>query len=99
MAALTRENVLSLLNRFRPELRKLGIRKLALFGSAARDEVQPESDIDLLVEFEPPVTFDRYIHAKFYLEELLGRPVDLVFPETLKERTRPSIESERIDVT
>lgn len=69
-----------------------------MFGSFAHNEAHLGSDVDLLVEFEPPVTFDRYMRAKFYLEDLLGCPVDLVFPETLKDRARPSIERERIDV-
>ncbi len=55
-----------------------GIRRLALFGSAARGEIRPDSDVDLLVEFEPgrPVGL-RFVTVADELAELLGRPVDL----------------------
>ena len=54
--------------------------------------------MDLLVELEPPYTFDRYIQAKFFLEDLLGCPVDLVMQETLKPRARITAEKEAIRV-
>ena len=95
---MERETVLSLLKTRRPELEKLGIRRLALFGSLARGEARPDSDIDLLAEFTSPLTFDRYIQAKFYFEDLLNRPVDLVIPDTLKPRVRPEVEKEAIYV-
>ena len=95
---MDRDSVLKLLKSRQLEMRNYGIRKLALFGSMARNEAHPGSDVDLLVEFDPPVTFDRYMRAKFYLEDLLQSPVDLVFPETLKERVRPSVEEELIHV-
>ena len=85
---MTREEVIRLLSEQRTELLKMGVRSLALFGSAARDELRPDSDIDLLVDLEPPYTYDRYIRIKFLIEDLLRRPVDLVMPETLKERIR-----------
>lgn len=98
MSRLNRESVLSLLKSRRIELLRLGIRSLALFGSLARNEARPGSDVDLLVEFDPPVTFDRYMRAKFYLEDLLQCPVDLVLPETLKDRVRPHVQEELIHV-
>jgi predicted nucleotidyltransferase len=48
------------------------VRFLALFGSTARDEASVESDVDLLVDLEPP-TFDRYMDVKFLLEDRLGQ--------------------------
>ena len=75
---MDRDKVLEILRTHISELKQLGIRSLALFGSVARGEARPESDIDLLVDLEAPFTFDRYIHTKFYLEDLLGCPVDLV---------------------
>ncbi|MBI2939097.1 MAG: metallopeptidase family protein, partial [Chloroflexi bacterium] len=54
-----------------------GVKSLALFGSVARDEAGPESDVDVLVEFDGPPTFDQYIGLKLYLEDLLGAHVDL----------------------
>jgi predicted nucleotidyltransferase len=93
-----RETVLDLLKSHQLELHNLGVLKLAIFGSIARNEAHPGSDVDLLVEFDPPVTFDRYMRAKFFLENLLQCPVDLVFPETLKDRVRPYVEEELIHV-
>lgn len=93
-----REQILQILQEQREELRRMGVRSLALFGSAVRGELHSQSDIDLLVELEPPYTYDRYIHVKFFLEDLLQRPVDLVMLDTLKERIRPEIEREAIYV-
>lgn len=47
--------------------------------------------VDILVEFDGPVTFDRFMDVKFFLEDLLGCQVDLVMPQTLKPRLRPHI--------
>lgn len=96
---MDRDTILKNLKTCRPELEKMGIRSLALFGSLARNQARPDSDVDLLVEFIPPLTFDRYIQVKFYLEDLLGRPVDLVIPDTLKPRIRPEVEKEAIYVS
>ena len=94
-----RETILQLLHKHRDVLTQMGVRSLALFGSAARGELQPNSDIDLLAELAPPYTYDRYVRIKFYLEDLFGRPVDLVMPETLKPRARPSVEQEAVYVS
>jgi uncharacterized protein len=95
---MDRDKVLEILRVHIYELKQLGIRSLALFGSVARGEAKPESDIDLLVDLEAPFTFDRYIQAKFYLEDLLGCPVDLVMEETLKPRARIVVQQEAIRV-
>lgn len=93
-----RETILQLLRIHRAELTRMGVRSVALFGSAARGDLQPDSDIDLLADLAPPYTYDRYIQVKFFLEDLFGRPVDLVMPETLKPRLRPYVEKEAIYV-
>jgi len=95
---MERDRVLDLIRAHLAELNQLGVRSLALFGSVARNEARPDSDIDLLVELDPPYTFDRYIRAKFFLEDLLGRPVDLVMPEALKPRARKMALQEAIRV-
>jgi len=92
------DQVLAILRAHFPELQALGVRTLALFGSTARGEAGPDSDIDLLVEFEPPLGFDRYMDAKFRLEALLGRPVDLVTSAGLKAELRPTVERECLRV-
>ncbi|MBE3125857.1 MAG: nucleotidyltransferase family protein [Acidobacteria bacterium] len=71
-----------------PEIeKKFGVRKIGIFGSAARGEAGPASDIDVLVELEDP-TFDRYMDLKFFLEDLFGRPCDLVLEDSLKQGVR-----------
>jgi len=72
---------------------RFSVRRIGLFGSFARDAAAEKSDIDLLVELEKP-TFDHYMDLKFYLEDLFGRPVDLVMSETVKPRLAPFIQRE-----
>jgi predicted nucleotidyltransferase len=60
------------------DLTRIGIKSMAIFGSVARDEARPDRDVNILVEFQGPATFNGYMCLKFFLEELLGRPVDLV---------------------
>ncbi len=80
-------------------LEKLGIKSLALFGSVARGEAGPQSDVDLLVEFSRPVGLFEFIHVQQALEALLGCPVDLVTPDALRESLRATVMAEAIDVT
>ena len=63
----------------RDELRRMGVASLTLFGSAAREEINEESDIDLLVEFDRVVGVFHFFRVQHFLEEILGVPkVDLV---------------------
>jgi len=78
--------------------RRHHIKKLSLYGSVLRDDFQPDSDIDVLVEFDGPATFDGYFDLKTYLEQLLGRPVDLVTEKGLKPRARRHVEKDLIRV-
>ncbi len=73
--------------------RRYRVRELSLFGSAARGEMRPESDVDLLVEFLPDADVSLLEHAGLMLElqKLLGRKVDLVSKNGLKPRIRPYI--------
>lgn len=79
-------------------LKGLGVHPLAVFGSVARDEATTDSDVDILIDLEPPITFDRYMDIKFYLEEQLGSQVDLVTWKALKPQIRESVEKELIYV-
>ncbi|MGB8645298.1 MAG: nucleotidyltransferase family protein [Anaerolineae bacterium] len=99
MRATKREEILALLHEHRAELTKLGAKSLAVFGSVARDQVREDSDVDVLVEFEQPPTFDHYMDLKFYIEDLLGRSVDLVPRNKLRIEIRPAVEGEAIHVT
>ena len=73
----------------------MGVRRLAIFGSAARDEMTDDSDLDFLVEFSK-ISFDAYFDVKFYLEKLFGCTVDLVMADTVKPRLKPYIEKEAV---
>ncbi len=78
---------------------RFGAKHLALFGSAARDEMRPDSDIDVLVDFDGPATFESYFDLKDYLEKLLCRPVDLVTSRGLKPRARQHVERDLVRVS
>lgn len=88
-----------LLRQHEPDLRALGVRRLGLFGSFARGEQGPKSDVDLLLEFEPGrKNFDSFLAIGWLLEDLLQRRVDLLTPESLSPRLAPRILSEVEDV-
>ncbi|HLV02476.1 MAG TPA: nucleotidyltransferase family protein [Acidobacteriota bacterium] len=89
--------VLQQLEEHRDEIRRFGVRRLALFGSTARGEQGERSDLDFLVEFEKK-SFDAYMDLKNYLEELFNCRVDLVLPNTIKPRLKNRILSETVDV-
>jgi len=92
------DHIFSILKQHRGESKTLRVRSLALFGSVARDEATLASDIDVLVELEEPITFDRYMDVKFYLEDHLGRKVNLVSRKALKPKIRDIVEREAIYV-
>ena len=96
---MNRATIVDLLNKHREEfLSRFGARHLALFGSAARDELREGSDIDLLVDFDGPATFDRYVGLKDFLEELFGAKVDLATEAMIKPRLRRHIEKDLLRV-
>lgn len=96
---MRKEEVLKLLAQHKPELvQRFGITDLALFGSTVRNEARPDSDIDVLVSFDGPATSKRYFGVQFYLEDLLGSPVDLVTDKALRPQLRPYIEKELVRV-
>ena len=75
---MTRQEIIERLSGRLGQIRqKFSVQRLALFGSAARDEAGPVSDVDVLVVFKGPTSFDAFMDLKFYLEDLLGRRVDL----------------------
>ena len=88
-----------LLTQHKPILmQRYGVTRLALFGSTARDMARGDSDIDILVAFDGPATSARYFGVQFYLEDLFGRPVDLVTEKALRAELRPFIEQEALHV-
>lgn len=68
---------------------------IGLFGSCARNNAGPESDVDILMELNEPA-FGHYMDLKFYLEELLHRQVDLVLHDAVKPRLKTIIAQEVI---
>jgi len=95
---MTRRTVIARIRKHRAQLEKLGVKSLSLFGSVARGEENSDSDVDILVEFKGKATFDRYMDTKFYLEDLLGRKVDLVTPKAIKPRMKPYIMQDIVNV-
>lgn len=96
---MTRDRVLACLKQHQTELQRMDVASLAVFGSVARDEARPDSDIDLLVEFARPVGMFRFLEVKEFLEEILGRPVDLATPDALKRQFRDEILAEAVYAT
>jgi uncharacterized protein len=93
-----RDEVIALLRAHREEILALGVKSLGIFGSVARGEERPDSNVDLLVEFEGTPTFTIYTNVLFLLEDLLGRKVDLVPRSALKPRVRPYVERDLLEV-
>ncbi|MFI5363104.1 MAG: nucleotidyltransferase family protein [Elusimicrobiota bacterium] len=85
--------VLAELHAHRDGLRRYGVRRLGLFGSAARGRARPDSDLDFVVDLERE-TFDDYMGLKFYLEDLFHKDVDLVIIDSIKPALRAGILSE-----
>lgn len=88
---MRRQEVLRILSEHREEIVAFGVKSLAIFGSVARNEAAPDSDVDILVEFAAPVGAFKFLALKEYLETLLGSPVDLVPRESINPRLRDRI--------
>jgi predicted nucleotidyltransferase len=96
---MNRDTVLASLRERLPLLQeRFGVQRLRLFGSMARDTARADSDVDVLVAFDGLATARRYFGVQFYLEDLLGRPVDLVTEKALRERLRPFVERDAIAI-
>ncbi len=87
---MSAKRVLAELHLHRAGLRRYGVRRLGLFGSAARGLARACSDLDFVVDFERK-TFDDYMGLKFYLEELFHKDVDLVVADAIKPALRSRI--------
>ncbi len=95
---MIREHVIETLRNNRQELRRRGVLHAALFGSVARDEAKPGSDIDIMVEIAPdaPVGLFEYIGITQYLADLFPDRVDVANRKSLKPLVRPSAERDAI---
>ena len=96
---MNRDDVLGLLRAHKKALaQRFGVVELRLYGSFARDRTTGDSDVDILVRFDTPPDWRRYFGTQAYLEDLLGRPVDMATNQELRAEIRPYVEQELIDV-
>ena len=96
---MNRDEVLDALRQHKQVLRdRFDVTGLALYGSFARNQATSESDVDILVRFDGPATSSSYFGTQFYIEDLLGRRVDLVTDKALRPELRPFVEQEALDV-
>ncbi|MDI3474700.1 MAG: uncharacterized protein PWQ79_1138 [Thermococcaceae archaeon] len=96
---MSAEEIVEVLRKHRDEIKRFGVRELWLFGSYVRGEAGEDSDVDILVEFEPgKKTFDNYMGLKLYIEDLLGVEVDLITVEALKPGVRKYIWKEAVAI-
>jgi predicted nucleotidyltransferase len=97
--SMNAHETVQLLSEQMPEIRqRFGVRELAIFGSVARNEARPDSDVDVLVEFTGRPTFDNYMGLKLHLEKLFTAGVDLAINSDLRPGLRPRIEKEAVHV-
>ena len=97
--ATRKSKVLALLREHKPVLaERFGVVEIAVFGSTIRDEARPDGDVDILVNFDRPTDPDCYFGAQFYIEDLLGRTVNLVTDRALRTELRPYVEAEAVRV-
>jgi len=88
----TKQDILMILRQNQVRLKALGVSRIGLFGSFVRGEQHPDSDIDLLVEFEMGrKTFDAFMELSFFLEEILHRKVEVITAESLSPYIGPHI--------
>jgi uncharacterized protein len=94
-----RDEVFALLRAHREEILALGVKSLGIFGSVARGEERPDSDADVLVEFhaDAHVGYLRFVELQGFLERLLGRPVHLATPRSIRPRLWAYIEPDIVD--
>jgi predicted nucleotidyltransferase len=95
---VNREAAVGILRAHLDDLRAMGVRSMSLFGSVARNDAGASSDVDVLVDFHAPATFDTFMDLKLLLEDWLGTHVDLVTRKALRPRIRARIEAEAIRV-
>ena len=96
---MNRDEVLETLRKHKQVLReRFDVTGLALYGSFARNQATPESDVDVLVKFAVPPNWRRYFGAQAYLEDLFRRPVDLSTIGEVRSAIRPYVERDAIIV-
>ena len=95
--APSREEVIGLVGAHRAKLKHMGVRSLSLFGSVARGDASPTSDVDLLADLQPMGLFS-IIRIEQYLSDVLERNVDLVPRQNVRPELKARVESEALTV-
>ena len=96
---MRQEEVLAILKRHREELQHLGVRSLTLFGSVARNEAGPRSDVDFLVEIDRPMGLFGLLRIQHLIEQLLGGiEVDLIMKGSVLEELKDDIQEDSVRV-
>jgi len=95
---MNRQEIIATLKENEPTLRARGVSHAALFGSRARGDERPDSDIDIMIEFDPAahVTVFNYAGLKDYIAGLFDGPVDVVNRDGLKAYVRPAATADAI---
>ncbi len=93
---MKREDLLSIFKLHQADLGDRGVGNIAIFGSAARDDMDDFSDVDVLVEFNRPVGLFEFIRLKLQLEKWIGLQVDLVTPDAIHPALRERILNEAV---
>jgi predicted nucleotidyltransferase len=95
---MNRNDALEVLRHSQAELRARGVRRAALFGSVARGESRPDSDIDVMIEIDPdaPIGVYEYVGLKDYIAGLFDAPVDVVSRDSLKPYIRPAATADAV---
>lgn len=93
----TKTEILQILRATKPELTaRYNVKAIGIFGSVARDETHGQSDIDVLVEFEPPIGLFKFLELEELLSERLGGKVDLVSKKALKPEIGRAVLAEAV---
>ncbi len=95
---MSKDEIISILSAHKSALPGFHVQALFIFGSVARDEARHNSDVDILVTFEGRPTFDNYMDLKFFLEDIIGRKVDLVTENGLRDELKDYVQRDLIRV-
>ncbi len=95
---MLKQKILELLKKHEDTIKGFKVQNMFLFGSVARGEETATSDIDILIKFQIPPTYDMYMDLKFFLEDLLGRSVDLVTEDALRPEIKQYVEKDLVRV-
>ncbi len=88
---MKRDEVLAIIEKHREQLQTMGVKSLDLFGSVARNEAREDSDVDFFVEFNREVGLFELIKVKLYLQDIIGRSVDIGTLDTLRDNLREPV--------